>query len=346
MTTSLVDAIRVNQSTWSWNSVSWTIDGMSTEGIVGIDYDESLEVRIIPSNVQDQIPLGMSNGRYQVGRFPLRMLRDSAVEFKNYLTVKAPAAQSGSYGQATFDMGLQLSDLDAPTYAPSTTVFASCRVVGERVVHDEGLDALVTEFLIACLAITQDENSLFDATGLASAAMPWTDTITVAGAPAPGKWTLLRAPKIYGWDVRKGYALQGATVVPTGDDLVSARFLVEIWTAADYVLFQVFRAAYLKKQLVSVAGSPIGLAIGIDHPELKALGATSFVPKEVNPLINDGFGVGMAEVEFLQFRPAQPALGKPDAAIPDAAPPVPSAQTQVELELQKAQAELQGLGGT
>jgi len=338
-----LNAVRVNHRTWGWTSVIWTVDGMPSDGIVGIDYEEELEVRIISSNVQDQIPLGMSLGRYNVARFPVRMLADSALVLKKYLTTKAPSVPSGSYGQATFDMGLQLSGIDAPI--PTTVVFAQCRIVGERAVREEGTEAAVVEFLVACLAITQDGNSLFDATGAASALLPGTDTITIAGAPAPGKWTLLRGPRVYGWDVRKGYGLMGATVVPTGDDVMRARFLVEIWSPTDYALFQVFRSTYLKKQLVAVQGSPIGLAIGIDHPELKGLNATSFVPLEVNPLVNDGFGVWMAEVEFLEYRKPLPALTKPNAAIPDASPPVPQAQDQVEAELAKAQAQLQALGG-
>ncbi len=343
--TSPVDVVRVNQATWSWTSCSFTVDGMSTEGIVGLDYDEQLEVRIIPSNVQDQLPLGMSLGRYQVGRFPLRMLRDAALAFKRYLTTKALTAHSVSYGQATFDLGLQLSHLDAPDSLPSTTVFASCRVVGERTTHEEGIEAAVTEFQIATLAIVQDGTSLWEALG-ASAAMPWTDTITIGGLPAPGKWTLLRAPKKFGWDVKKAYATSGATIVATGDELIVARFLVEIWTVTDYLAFQLFRSTYLKKSLVAIPGGGLtGVAIGIGHPELKGLGAVNFVPQEVNPLVNDGFGVGMAEVEFLQFYPPKPVLGggKPVAAIPDASPPGPTAENQVDVELQIAEAQLQGL---
>jgi hypothetical protein len=343
MSLSLVDAVRINRSTWGASSVLLTIDGQATESFVAIDYEERLELRIISSNIQDNVPLGMSLGRYQVGTFPLTMLRDGARAFKTYLTSKAPAAMSGSFGQATFDMGLSLSSVDSSNVIPSTTVFISCRVVGEQNSRDPESGALVTEFTIAALAIAQDGMSLFDATGLASAGLPGTDKIAIAGIPAPGKWTLLRAPRKFGWDVRKGAGLSGATVVPTGDELVVARFLVEIWDPADYLLFNAFRSQYLKKQLVSVAGSPQGLAIGIDHPELKQLGATSFVVQEVNPLVNDSFGVWSAEVEFLEYRRPLPALSKPAAAIPDVSAPAPTAQDQADVEIQKLTAQLQAL---
>lgn len=348
MNPSPLDAVRINSSTWAWQSCAFAIDGQSTEGVVAIDYDEQLELRIIPSNIQDQSPLGMSLGRYQVGRFPIRMLRDSAKALKTYLAAKALAQgiPSGSYGQATFDLGLQLSGTDAPDATPSSTVFASCRIVGEAATHEEGTGVAVTEFQVASLAIVQDGLALFDAAGSSSTELPGADSITCGGVLAPGKWTLMRGERVYGWDVRKGTALSGATVVPTGDELVEAEFLVEIWTVADYIAYKLFRSQYLKKALVATPGSPIAMALGIDHPELKELGATSFVVRSSPALLNDGFGVWGGTVKFLEYRKPLPALSKPDAAIPDVSTPRPTAQTQTEIELQKAQAQLQALGGT
>lgn len=341
--TAPVDVVRVNTSTWSWTSCIFSIDGIPTEGIVAIDYEEKLEARIISSNLQDGPPLGMSAGRYEVVRFPVRLLKDSARQLKTYLSAQAAVQGLSSFGQVTFTLGLQLSGLDAPDLRPSTTIFSGCRIIGERAAHEEGVEAAVTEFIVACLVIAQDGTALANAVPPLVGGLPAADAITVAGAPAPGKWTLIRAPKIYGWDIRQGYGLSGATVVPKGDELVAPRFLVELWTGLDYQLFQAFRSAFLKKALVGVAGSPVAMALGIDHPELKALGCTSVVVREVNPLLNDGWGVYQCEVEFLQYRPPAPALSKPNAAIPDTTPPAPTAQTQTEIELQKAQAELQAL---
>lgn len=344
--TSTLDAVRVNQNTWGWSSVAWSIDGQANEGLRSIDFEEKLELRIVPSNFTDQLPLGMSLGRYQIAAFPIRMLRDSALALKRYLQAKAPSVGSGSFGQATFDMGLQLSGLDAPDGQPSSTVFATCRIVSESNVHEHGTGAALTEFRVACLAITQDSLSLFDATSTASAAMPWADTITVAGTTAPGKWTLIRGDKVFGWDIRKGTALVGATVVPTGDELIEPEFLVELWTPTDYAAFGIFETAYLKKQLTTVAGVPLGMAIGIDHPELKRKGCTSVVPKSVGAFVNDGFGVATATVKFLQYRKPFIAMTKPNAAIPDAAAPKPTAQDQIDIEIQAAKKRLQALAGS
>jgi hypothetical protein len=169
---------------------------------------------------------------------------------------------------------------------------------------------------------------------------PSSDSIVLANILAPGKWTLQSAPKVFGWDIRKGTALSGASVVPSGDELVLADFLVELWDDTQFPLFELFRAAYLKKPILGVAGAPVSLALGISHPELKALGVTAVVVKEVSPLVNNGKGLWSCHVKFLQYRKPRPALARPDASIPDNGVPTPTAQTQGEIELQEAQAKL------
>lgn len=347
MSSPLVDTVRVNNTIWSWNSARFTVDGNTTEGLVALDYEDELETRTIESNIQDGLPLGMSGGRYRVAAFPMRLLSDSAKVLKSYLAGKSASQGIGSYS-ATFNFGVQLSGRDAGDFQPSSTSLASCRIIGECQVYEEGIDELLTEFRIGCLAITRDDESLYNAlagTGPA-ASFPGVDSITLANVQAPGKWTLMRGPKQYGWEVRKGTYLSGATVIPTGDELVEAEFLVEIWDPLDFVAFRAFRASYLKKPLIGVAGAPTAAALGIDHPELQDLGVASVVVREVNPVTNDGFGVWTTTVKFLQYRPPQPALGRPDATIPDAAPPVPTAQDNLEREVEQAGAALQALGGT
>ena len=342
----LVDVVRVNNTVWSWGSARFLVDGNATEGMVALDFTDELEPRIIESNVQDGLPLGMSGGRYRVGLFPMTMLSDSAKALKRYLAAKGATQGIGSYS-ATFDLGIQLVGRDSADYMPSTTAIVSCRIVGERTVHEEGIDEALTEFRIGCLGITRDGVSLYNAlAGVGvTAAFPAVDSITLANVQAPGKWSLVGGPKVFGWEVRKGMYLSGSTVVPTGDDLIEAEFMVEIWDPVDFVAFKAFRASFLKKALIGVAGAPIASALGIYHPELNELGCSSVVVKEINPVLNDGTGVWTTKVKFLQYRPPQPALGRPDATIPDAAPPVPTAQSNLEREVEQASATLQGLGG-
>ena len=345
MTVSALDVVRVNATTWSWQSCIFKVDGQGTEGVVAIDYEDKLDTRTVYSNQQDGGPLGMSQGRYQIASFPLAMLRDSALALKNYLATKATASASGSYGQAVFTLTLQLAELDSANGVPTTVVFSSCRIVGEKASHEEGTDAAITEYQVACLLILQDGNTLWNALPPLLGGFPAVDTITVCSVPAPGKWTLQKGPRVFGWDIRKGYGLSGATVVPSGDDLVVAEFLVELWDPSDYALFGAFRSQFLKKALVSIPGGVAAMALGIDHPELKALGAVSFVVKEVNPLMNDGYGVWSCSVVFLEYRKPLPALSKPPAALPDVAPPKPTAQDADEREAQALAANFQALAG-
>jgi hypothetical protein len=340
-----VDVVRINARTYGWNSLAWSVDGLPSEGLTGIDWEESLETRTIYSNRQDGAPLGMSQGRYQIAKFPIRMLKDSARMFKSYLTTRAAAsvAPSTSYGQAVFAMAVQLLGEDAGDFLPSTTIFSGCRVVGEKSAHEEGTGALVVEFQIACLLIAQDGNILGNALPPVVGGFPVSDAITVAGLPAPGKWTLLSATKEYGWQVRQATAMTGATVVPIGDPLPEPEFMVEFFDPRDFLAFKAFRTAFLKKPLVAVTGAPAGLALGIDHPELKELGISSVVVKSITPVLNDSYGVWSCKVKFLKYGKPKPALNKPDAAIPDNGAPRPTAQNETEVALQQAQAQLQAL---
>lgn len=342
-----VDVVRINSRTYGWNSCTFSVDAMPTEGLVGMDYDEKLEVRVIYSNQQDGPPLGQTAGRYQVGRFPLRMLRDSARAFKLYLTSRALLVPSGSYGQALFSMGIQLSGKDAGDLLPSTTIFSSCRVVGEKNTTEEGTGALVTEFDVGCLLILQDGVSLWNSTAGTipvgvGATFPVADTITVGGLPAPGKWSLERADKVYGWQERQGFGLTGATTVPKGDPLVHVSFLVEFWDPVDFIAFKAFRTLYLKKALVSVGGL-VTATIGIDHPELQELGVSSVVVEKITPVLNDGYGVWSCKIDFLQYRKPAPALSKPSMNVPDNGAPKVAASTQTQVAIQQALAILQGL---
>lgn len=352
MTLSLVDAIRINRTTWGWGSVIFTIDGSPNEGLVAADWEEQLEVRVVPSNVQDGPPLGMSAGRYQVGRFPIRMLTDSAVAFKGYLAKRGKAQGLGSYGSVVFSIAIQLSGLDAPDALPSTTVFSSCRIVGEKRVVEEGTGAVVTEFAVACLVIIQDGATLWnslDLTGSPIAAFPGTDSVTIAGPAGtitpPGKWTLTKADKVFGWQICKANGSDGATVKPTGDELIVSEFLIEFFDPQDWVLFQPFRALYLKKALVGTAGAPTALALGIGHPELKAQGCSSVVVQKVSIFKNDGFGVWSGTVSFLQYRPATLTLGRPNAAIPDVGVARPIAKDALEARMQTILAQNQARAG-
>jgi hypothetical protein len=165
---------------------------------------------------------------------------------------------------------------------------------------------------------------------------PAVDSIVVNGATAPGQWVLQPGYKEFGWQIQQGFALSGATVFPKGDELMVAPFLIKLWDMAfpaQYQAFVQFRSLYLKKAVFGLPGGLGAYALGISHPELNALGGTSWVVKKVPWLTNNGKGLWTGTCEFLQYRKPQPALNKPNATIPGAAKAVPKAADALQQQI-------------
>lgn len=173
---------------------------------------------------------------------------------------------------------------------------------------------------------------------------PARDTIQLGADTMPGQWVLQPTKKVFGWQIQKGWGLTGATVRPIGDDLVVAPFLARFWTPADWDAFQPLRTKWLSKAVFKVAGN-LTYAIGIVHPELNALGVTSVVPSEVPVFTNNGKGLWSGVVTFLQYRKPVAVLEAPNASIPAAAAPRPSAQDALEQEQLSHQAQIAGARG-
>lgn len=177
---------------------------------------------------------------------------------------------------------------------------------------------------------------------------PAVNTIVLAGQSLPGKWTLLEAPKKYGWQIQKGFGLSGAFVLPTGDELIVPKFQGEFWNDADWALFKPIRAALLAKAAYTQGASndkKNSRAMAIDHPELKAFGVTSVVVAEVTPIVDQGGGRWVMTVSFIQYRPPIAAPSRPNSIIPDAAAPNPTAQDAQDIEAQRLAAEADALKG-
>lgn len=178
--------------------------------------------------------------------------------------------------------------------------------------------------------------SLADAVGLNPTItfFPAVNTFSIAGTILPGKWTLQGTAKKFGWQVQKGYGLSGAFLFPTGDELVVAQFRGEFWATEDW---QIYRDQVRKPLLATgsfvVGGTVSSKAMGIDHPELKALGVTAVVVTEVGAGIQEDGGLWVTELEFTQFRPPIVAPPKPKTVIPDIVKPAPVAQDAQDVEI-------------
>lgn len=191
--------------------------------------------------------------------------------------------------------------------------------------------------------------SVVSATGI-----PARDYIVIGGDKSPGKATIrgLNSPRA--WDIRKGYGLSGATVVPAGDELATFSVLFEFFdaggtgvqkTADQLQAWYAYAAKYFDKSVRLVPGSNVPKALGIDHPILAAPPhrVTEAVVKDVSQLEQDDYGGWSAEVFFLQYRKAKPALAAPNAAIPAAAKPTPTAEDEADREMAAKLATLKGL---
>lgn len=163
---------------------------------------------------------------------------------------------------------------------------------------------------------------------------PTNNFFILGGARCPGKATLVSATKIYGWEIRKGNALTGATVVPTGDELVEAKFLVEVWSAEDYIGWLQFAAKFLSNAIQKLPGTTSSKAMRILHQQLNGppLNVTEVVAKAVNPLANDGYGLWSGEIVFLQYRRPRAALPRPNGTI-DATGGRPTAEDKQDVQI-------------
>ena len=163
-------------------------------------------------------------------------------------------------------------------------------------------------------------------------AFPAVNTINLGGNTMPGKWTLHRATKIFGWQQQMGYGLSGAYLLPKGDPLVLAEFRVDFWAHADYLIFRQLKKILLAKAALALPGGIATCALGINHPELNEMGVSSVVVSELGAAIQQDGGLWEVRISFLQYRPFSPALAPPRQAIPAAtvAPPIAANATQAE----------------
>jgi hypothetical protein len=177
---------------------------------------------------------------------------------------------------------------------------------------------------------------------------PHADTFMIETDLAPGRAILLSGNSPRPWDVRKGYMLSGATLVPQGDDLSKIVFRIELWDPADYQPWLAFSAKYLDKAVRYKPGSIQPRALGIYHPVISAspISVTQVVVEDVTALVQDEDGIWSCEVHFIQYRKPMLALGKPDAAIPAAQTAEPSVDDKLASELANKVNTLTNLAGS
>ena len=149
----MTDLIRINNTILSWNSTSFKFDGVPYNGILGFDYDQKRERKVVHAAKRDGRPLGKTAGKYTVPTMTLTMLRDSADKLTTQMTLKG----LGSYGDAEF---IVIAQYIEPLQLPVTVICTGCTIDGEKDSNQEGVDELTTEFTIGCLEVIKNGKRL------------------------------------------------------------------------------------------------------------------------------------------------------------------------------------------
>lgn len=180
------------------------------------------------------------------------------------------------------------------------------------------------------------------------AQFPAQDYVLINGEKSPGKAIVQRPNSPRGWDERKGYALTGATLVPTGNPLAEFSILFQFWDPADMPAWYAYAAKYFDESVRFNPGTMQPRALGINHPILAAppirITAVVVVDAVAHGMIEET-GLWQWEIFFKRYRKTKIAPPAPIAAIPAAATSKPTAQDAADIEIQQKLAEFQQLAG-
>lgn len=130
---------------------------------MSVDYEQKRERKIVYAARQQGTPLGWTAGKYSVPTFSMKFLRDSYDRLTDYLTTGGLISPgNGSYGDAEWTFMLQTAE---PTVGstPITRRASPVVIIGEKESHEEGIDELVTEVELACLAMVVNGKQLWSA---------------------------------------------------------------------------------------------------------------------------------------------------------------------------------------
>jgi hypothetical protein len=151
------DITRVNDTIYSWNSCLHKIDNQPWVHIMEVNWEQKIDAKTVYAARKDGLPLGSTTGKWSLEGFTIKMLRDSADAFTDYLCSKTGTR---FYGRARFDYLLQVTE-PVPGARPLTASAQICRVVNEKDAQAEGTDELVTEFTILSIFFIKNGKALW-----------------------------------------------------------------------------------------------------------------------------------------------------------------------------------------
>ncbi len=171
-------------------------------------------------------------------------------------------------------------------------------------------------------------------TGLAA---DW-DSILLGGLRSPGQAIVTGGILPSKWDVRRGYALSGATTVFTGIDIKSFSVKLLFWDEADIEHYNIL--------FVPMLGRPpqgkFPKSLAFYHPAVSEppIGIRAVGVESVSQLkLEDETGLWSVEIQLIPYKPPKPAIAKPIAA----GPAKPKPQDAGDIMIQDLSAQLKAL---
>lgn len=151
------DITRVNDTIYSWNSTLHKIDNQPWSDIVAVDWEQKIDAKVVFTAKPSRRPRGSTTGKWTMEGFSIKLLRDSADAFTDYLCTKTGTR---SYLRARFNYLLQVTE-PFPGARPLVASAVDCRVIGEKDATEEGIDELLTEYTLLCLNFSKNGKTLW-----------------------------------------------------------------------------------------------------------------------------------------------------------------------------------------
>lgn len=141
---------------------------------------------------------------------------------------------------------------------------------------------------------------------------PKLDYVILNGIRTPGRATITGAGSPRTWDKQKGWAMSGATLIFTGDDLSDFEVHVDIWEDRHWTEWTPI-AKLLEKRSTGLGAK----FLNIIHPQLyrAPLRITAVAVRDVSQWTKSKSGLWSCTIALTDWKAPKPALGKPDASI-------------------------------
>lgn len=147
--------VRVNSRELDWNSLIFKIGGERNESITSIAWAEKRDRPLGWSNRRSGKPGRRANGKYDPGTIKVTMYESDWLVWMAQLALQSG---QGSYGDAYFEMSLQLVEPGLPV---KNTLFEDCCIISPSESYSEGTDPAKVDLEISTMGISTNGFTLY-----------------------------------------------------------------------------------------------------------------------------------------------------------------------------------------